>query len=251
MDPVRGVERSVEDHLTRIGAMLGSAAAPYALVGATALLLRGIALPRTTRDLDLAVSVAGGLEGIRSLFEAGGFRSTTVRHRFATEDGMEIDVLPIAAGDLAERIVLPDGEWISSVGLAEAIESATAISLRAGSVRVAQLPVLAAIKLYVATVRVGEKDLDDALAVLRQYEAVGGRRFDVDYSTAQGLTWETAGAWLAGRDARIALQSRSRETVVAAAERLADGSGMSDRFAHGPESRELLAAFRCGLMTAE
>jgi hypothetical protein len=39
--------------------------------------------------------------------------------------------------------------------------------------------------------------------------------------------------------------------VTAAAERLADGVRMSDRFARGPESRELLAAFRYGLMTAE
>lgn len=217
MDPVRGVERSVEDHLTRIDAMLGGVAVPYVLVGATALLLRGIALPRTTRDLDLVVSVAGGLEGIRNLFEAGGFRSTTVRHRFTAEDGMEIDVLAIAAGDRAGKVVLADGEWVSGVGLAEAIESATAISLHTGSARVAQLPVLAAIKLYVATVRVGEKDLDDALAVLKAVR--GGWRPPIRCRLLDG-----EGPNL-GNGRRLAGRRRRADPAPAALSRDGDGCG--------------------------
>lgn len=250
MDPVRRVERPVEEHLQSLNVLFTRAEMRYALIGATAILLQGIDLPRTTRDLDFAVSVGRDIEEVRTLLEANGFRSSTVRHRFVAKDGMEIDVLPIAAGDRAERVALPGGEWVSAVGLPEAIETAKAVSVSEGSVRVALLPLLAAIKLHAATVRVGGPDLGDALAVLHQYESAGGRRFDVDYITEQGLTWETAGAWLTGRDARSLLRPESRAAVLAALEQLRGDVRLTDRFASGPENRALMDAFRAGLAAA-
>lgn len=250
MDPVRGVERPVEELLQALNALFTRAEMRYALIGATAILLQGIDLPRTTRDLDFAVSVGRDIEEVRALLEANGFRSSTIRHRFIRESGMEIDVLPIAAGDRAERVALPGGEWVSAVGLSEAIETAKAVSVSEGSVRVALLSLLAAIKLHVATVRVGGPDLGDALAVLSQYERAGGRRFDVDYITEKGLTWETAGAWLAGRDARTLLRPESSAAVLAALEQLRGDVRLTDRFASGPENRALTGAFRAGLAAA-
>ena len=247
MDPVKGVERPVEELLQAVNALFTRAEMRYALIGATAILLQGIDLPRTTRDLDFAVSVGRDIEEVRTLLEANGFRSSTVRHRFVTKDGMEIDVLPAAAKDRSQKIELPDGEWISAVGFAEAIETAKAISVSEGSVRVALLPLLAAIKLHAATIRVGGPDLGDALAVLHQYESAGGRRFDVDYITERGLTWETAGAWLAGRDVRTLLRRESRVAVLAALERLLGDVRLTDRFASGPENRALMDAFGAAL----
>jgi predicted nucleotidyltransferase len=250
VDPVSRVERPVEERLQSLNVLFTRAGMPYALIGATAILVHGISLPRTTRDLDFAVSVGRDIEEVRTLFEANGFRSATVRHRFITEEGMEIDVLPVVAGDRAHRLELPGGDRISAVGLREAIETAKAVSVSGGSVRVALLAVLAAIKLHAATVRVGGPDLGDAFAVLHQYESAGGRRFDVDYIAEQGLTWETAGAWLAGRDVRTLLRPESRAAVLAALEQLRGDVRLTDRFASGPENRALVDAFRAGLAAA-
>ncbi|MCX6099973.1 MAG: hypothetical protein NTV92_00805 [Candidatus Bipolaricaulota bacterium] len=188
MDSVSHLERSVEQALADLDAVFGRAGVRYALIGATALLLHGIALPRTTRDLDLAVSVEDDIDDVRVLLEECGLRSTTIRHRFASNDGLEIDVLPIRKGSRGVRIELPDGESISPAGLTETIESAVRVPLLNGSVSVAPLSVLAAIKLYVATIRSDERDFDDAFAVLAQYESAGTRRFEIDYDAQSHLT---------------------------------------------------------------
>ena len=249
MDPVSRLERRVEERLADLDTLFGRAGVRYALIGATALLLQGIVLPRTTRDLDFAVSVGHSIDEVRTLFEAHGLRSsTTVRHRFIAEEGLEIDVLPTRAR--TDRVELPGGESISQVGLAEAIGSATSVALPAGSVCVAPLPVLAAVKLHVATIRLDERDLQDAFAVLAQYESAGIRRFDIDYLAEGSLSWDTAGAWLAGQDARGILHRESRTAILTAAEHLLGDIRLSDRFAQGPEDRALLTAFRVGLAHA-
>jgi predicted nucleotidyltransferase len=244
---VSHLERLVEERLAALDALFGRAGVSYALIGATAILLQGIALPRTTRDLDLAVSVEHGLDEVRTLLEAHGLRSTTTRHRFAAKDGLEIDVLPIRKASRGARIELPDGESISPAGLTEAIESAVRVPLPNGSVSVAPLSVLAAIKLYVATIRSDERDFGDAFAVLTQYESAGTRQFEIDYDAQSKLILETAGAWLAGRDAHGILHQHSRAAVAGAAEMLFRDVRLSNRFAGGPENRALLAAFRAGL----
>jgi hypothetical protein len=117
-------------------------------------------------------------------------------------------------------------------------------------VSVAPLSVLAEIKLYVATIRSDERDFGDAFAVLTQYESAGIRRFDIDYLAEGGLSWETAGAWLAGQDARGILHRESRTAILTAAEHLLGDIRLSDRYARGPENRALLTAFRAGLAHA-
>jgi predicted nucleotidyltransferase len=245
---VSRLEPRVEEHLAHLDALFGRTGHRYALIGATAILLQAIALPRTTRDLDFAVSVEQDLDEVRTLLEAHGLRSTTIRHRFTAEDGLEVDVLPIRPG--ADRVELPGGESISRVGLHEAIAASVRVALRAGGVFVAPLPVLASIKLYVATIRPGGHDLGDALTLLEQYESAGARRFDIDYLAEGDLSWETAGAWLAGRDAQGILHRESRAEVLMAVEQLLGDIRLSDRLAQGPENRALLTAFRVGLAHA-
>jgi predicted nucleotidyltransferase len=248
MDPVSRLERRVEERLAHLDALFGRAGVRYALIGATAILLQGIDLPRTTRDLDLAVSVEQDLDEVRALLEAHGLRSTTTRHRFTAEDGLEIDVLPIRPG--TDRVELPGGDSISRVGLDEAIAASVRVAFHDGGTFVAPLPVLASIKLYIATLRSGGHDLGDALALLDQYESAGARRFDIDYIAEGDLSWEAAGAWLAGRDAQGILLRESSAATLTAVEQLLSGVVLSDRFARGPENRALLAAFRAGLAHA-
>lgn len=245
MDPVSRLERRVEEQLAHLDALFGGAEQRYALIGATAILLQGIVLPRTTRDLDLAVSVEHDLDEVRTLLETHGLRSTTIRHRFTAEDGVEIDILPIRPG--TDRVELPGGESISRVGLDEAIAAGLRVALHDGGVFVAPLPVLASIKLYVATTRSGGHDLGDALALLEQYESAGVRRFDIDYLEERDLSWEAAGAWLAGRDAKRILRRESSTATLTAVEQLLGDVRLSERFTRGPENRALLAAFHAGL----
>jgi predicted nucleotidyltransferase len=248
MDPVSRLEQRVERALADLDAMLSQARKGYALIGATAILLHGIALPRTTRDLDLVVAVEHDLDEIRPLLEVHGLGRTAIHHRFATKDGLEVDILPMVPG--GTRVELPGGEFISRVGLSEAMDASVRVAFSTGEASLAPLSVLAAIKLYIATIRLDGHDLDDAVAVLEQYEAAGVRRFDVDYPEEEALSWETAGAWLAGRDARSVLHPESHAAVLAAAEQLLGDIRLSDRFAGGPESRALLTAFRAGLARA-
>jgi predicted nucleotidyltransferase len=250
VDSVRSVERRVDVRLQALDALFTRAGMRYALIGATAILLHGIRLPRTTRDLDFAVAVGRDIEEVRALLEADGLRSSAVPHRFIAEEGVEVDILPVAAGDDSQRVSLPGGPWISAVGLREAIETAKLVPVSQGTIRVAQLLLLAAIKLHTATLRMGGPDLGDALAVLGQYEDAGDRRFDVDYLTRTELTWETAGAWLAGQDAQAVLRPESLSAVLNAVEELRGDARLSDRFAGGPDRLAQVDAFRAGLAAA-
>lgn len=227
---------------------LAEAGIPYAVIGANALILQGIVLPRTTRDLDLVVVVEGGLDKLRGILEASGLRSTRISHRFVVGAGTEVDILPLSPQPTT-IIEFADGEWISSLGLAEAVRCAEEIENGRCILRVASLPILAAIKVHAATVRVGNRDLADALAVMEQYEAHETRRFEVDYQATPELAWETAGAFLLGCDATSMLDEMTDERVEQAIHTLLQDPKMGADQAWGQEKAPLLRAFRSGLAT--
>ncbi len=227
---------------------LAEAGIPYAVIGANALILQGIVLPRTTRDLDLVVVVEGGLDKLRGILEANGLRSTRISHRFVAGAGTEVDILPLSPqpGTIIE---FPDDEWISSVGLAEAVRCAEEIESGECTLRVASLPILAVIKVHAATIRVGDRDLPDALAIMEQYEVHETRRFEVDYQAAPELVWETAGAFLLGCDANSMLDEMTYERLEQAIQTLLEDARMGADQAWGQERAPLLRAFRSGLAT--
>ena len=247
MDRVDRLGQRLTDALNGLVAILDDAGLRYALVGASALLLLGVELPRTTRDLDLAVVVSGGLNRIRSLFETHGLRSTSIVHRFSTQTGTEIDILPLPAEEHPRTIYFSSGERISAIGLYDAIYSAITLPLGESMIRVAPLAVLIAIKLHTATVRRGGQDLEDALVGMQSYESAGIRRFDLDYAVLSSLSWETAGAYLAGKDARELVSPSTRHAIVDAISHLLGDVRTTDRYARGPERRLFLEVFLRGL----
>jgi hypothetical protein len=247
VDALTGLEGLLIDDLEHLATLFAEVEVRYALVGASALLLHGVDLLRTTRDLDLAVVVSGGIDGVWTLLEAHGLRPTRVVHRFAMPTGTEIDILPLSETEPSTRIDFPDGQTISAVGLAEAIALAQEIVLRKVAVRVAPLSVLVAVKLHTATVRHAGQDLDDGLVGLRVYEAIGTRRFDLDYEVLTALSWETAGAYLAGCDVQRLVSSATLASVQGAVVKLLDDPRTSDGFARGRDSLTLLEAFYRGL----
>lgn len=246
MDRIDRLEPHVAADLCAATRALAKARLSYAVIGANALILQGITLPRTTRDLDLVVLVEGGLDGIRRDLEAEGFRSTRISHRFASGAGTEFDILPISPGQ-GTTIEFPGGERICSVGLSESVRHAEEVDSGGCTVRVARLPILAAIKVHTATIRAGDRDLADALAIMEQFEAHGTRRFEVDYEAVPGLLWETAGAFLLGRDVNAILEDMTLDRVEKAIEELLAAPRKEDDDSWGKTRAPLLHAFRLGL----
>jgi len=248
MDRVERLEPRLAGDLCVATHALADAGIPYAVIGANALILHGSDLPRTTRDLDLVVVAEGGLDRLRGVLEAVGLRSTSISHRFVTVAGTEVDILPLSPQP-GPMIEFPCGERIRSVGLPESVRHAADIETGACTLRVARLPILAAIKVHAATVRMGDRDLPDALAVMKQFEARGTRRFELDYEAVPELVWETAGAFLLGSDAVSMLGQRTRVHVERAIRALLEDPRMGDDHPWGQERAPLLRAFRAGLGT--
>lgn len=246
MDQVDRLDARLAADLSATTRVLEHAGIPYAVIGANALILQEIKLPRTTRDLDLVVVAEGGLDRLRLVLEDAGFRSTRVPHRFVAGAGTEIDVLPLLPGP-SPVIDVAEGERISSIGLPEAIRNAEELESEGSVIRVASLPVLAAVKVHTATIRVGDRDLLDALAIMEQYEAHGTRRFELDYDAVPELVWETAGAFLLGVDAGLVLRDEARDWVEVAAQALLQDPRMDPDHTWGQEKAPLLRGFRQGL----
>jgi len=112
-------------------------------------------------------------------------------------------------------IEFPDGERLAALGFSEALTHAKEKPVGDCVVSVAPLPILVALKILAATKRYGS-DLQDAIACMQQYEEQGARRFnDVVYT--DNFTFETAGAYLLGKDL---LSMMSAKTLIAVNEAL-------------------------------
>jgi len=84
---------------------------------------------------------------------------------------------------------------------------------------------------------------------MEQFEARGTRRFELDYAAAPELLWETAGAFLLGRDAGFMLDDVTRDRVEQAIRTLLEDPRMGGDHPWGQERAPLLRAFRSGLAT--
>jgi len=200
---------SVASAICRIG---GS----YALIGANALLLHGVRLPRTTRDLDFIVAIEATFQHLTQVLLEQGFGHGKIPHRFYTPQGTQVDVLPITKRAIETGFIeFPDGERLAALGFSEALTHAKEKPVGDCVVSVAPLPILVALKILAATKRYGS-DLQDAIACMQQYEEQGARRFnDVVYT--DNFTFETAGAYLLGKDL---LSMMSAKTLIAVNEAL-------------------------------
>lgn len=251
MDAVARLGQPFIDNLCRLSKILKEASIPFAVIGASALLLHDVDLGRTTRDLDLAVAIEGGLEATRSLLLAAGLASTGIEHRFRMVDGSEIDILAIdPAWTPAHRIQLADGDRIDAVGLPDAVRHSVAMRIGSCRVSVAPLPLLIAIKLYAATANDRHHDVRDASAALLAYETSGERRFGVDYERFAELVFETAGAFLAGQDTAELIADDTQAFIMDAIQILLSAPQQTNRYADAEVRTALLHAYHSGLNSA-
>jgi len=251
MDAVAQLGQQFIDNLCRLSKILRGADVPFAVIGASALLLHGVDLGRTTRDLDLAVAIEGGLGATRPLLLDAGLVSTSIEHRFRMADGSEIDILAIdSAWTPAHKIRLADGDRIDAVGLPDAVRQSVAMTVGSCRVSVAPLCLLIAVKLHAATAADRHHDVRDAGAALQTYETSGERRFGVDYERFAELVFETAGAFLAGQDTAELVADDTRAYVLEAIRILLSAPQQTPRYADGEARSALLHAYQLGLRTA-
>lgn len=249
MDAVDRLGPRLVGVLRRLAEALDGAEAPFAVIGATAFLLHGVDLRRTTRDLDVAIAMVGGLDAVRPVLHRAGLSDTGIEHRFRDAEGDEIDVLVIDPDRTPlHDIPVGDGDVIHAVGLPEAVRAAQPIAVDSCVVPAARLSLLIAAKLHVASSGARPHDLEDACAAMGEYETQGTRRFDLDWDLARDVTLETAGAYLAARDASEWLEPATLEIVQASVDRLLiQDPRLTERFAAGAEQRALVHAYRTGL----
>jgi len=218
----------------------------YALIGGNALLLHGVQMSRTTRDFDFIAAVEDTFQHVTEALLEKGFRHGRISHRFYTPQGTQVDVLPVTKRAIETGFIeFPDGERLSALGFSEVLTHAKEKPVGDCVLSVAPLPILVALKIFTATQRHGP-DLQDALACMSQYEEQGTRRFD-DVVYTESLTFETAGAYLLGRDLLSMISAKTLMAVGEALVTLTHNAQPSTRTADRSEVDSLLRAFAFGV----
>lgn len=250
MDAVELLGQRSVGNMCRLAKILEKSGLPFAVIGASAFMLHGIDLGRTTRDLDFAVAIEGGLDAIRTVLAGAGLTSTSIEHHFRMPDGSEIDVLAIdPAWTPAHEIQLADGDRIQAVGLPDAVRRSVEMAFDACRVSVAPVCLLIAIKLHAAISDDRPHDVGDACMALQTYESGGGRRFDVNYERFAELTFETAGAFLAGQDTAELVADDTKAYVLEAIQILLHAPQQTNRYVDGEARSALLHAYQRGVNT--
>jgi len=243
------LEPRVETALCQVAKALERAGFPYTLIGANALILHGVRLGRSTRDLDFVVAVETKLLQLREVLVQAGLRPSSIPHRFYTRTNVEADLLPLDVEAISTGwIRFPGGEALPAIGLAEAVRHGSEVQIGPCVVRVADLPLLVALKLQAASQRPGERDLHDAFAAMEQYAREEDRRFrEVDYLTYRDLTYETAGAFLVARDLSRTVEVTTLDHLREVVGALLGDVRMIGQRELGLRFAPLLRAFRLGL----
>ena len=234
----------------------------------------GIALPRLTTDIDLALAVEDWhrfqkLHG--ALLASGKFvRKNRTQHKLVyTPLNIPIDLIPFAGVEDANGNVSwpPDNaEVMSLTGYREACASAVTVRLPLDQpLMMVSLSMLAVLKILAWTERhltEPRKDARDLDAILRNYFSAGNA--DRLYAEALHLLdsptydYEFSGAWMCGRDARNTLDAVSERAAKIVAQlnhmldKETDPNGVlryvGELESDNPDkARNLLAAFSAGL----
>ena len=246
MDSLVLLREGATKELCFVASVLKIIGVPYALIGATALLLHGVQMSRTTRDLDFIAAVEDTFQHVTEALLEKGFRHGRISHRFYTPQGTQVDVLPVTKRAMETGFIeFPDGERPSALGFSEALTHAEEEQVEHCAVSVAPLPILVALKIFTATKHYGA-DLQDAIACMRQYEEQGTRRFD-NVVYMESLTFEIAGAYLLGRDVLSMISAKALMAIEEALMVPRRSPQPSTRTAGHSEVDSLLQAFASGV----
>lgn len=195
---------------------------PFALVGALvpALLLSSEIGARETRDADHVIrlpSWAAWDTMVVDLEQLGFARGRGEQEHRLHYRTAEIDLIPFGISDGPDEVLIwpKSGNRMNLAGFGDIFRYATAVEVAPGvTLPVAPLWLFAALKVIAYLDRNFPRDLRDLAYVLEQYEPIGrsSRRFDLA-GEVEGITYETAGAYLLGRDIRFNASPKALEAV--------------------------------------
>jgi predicted nucleotidyltransferase len=203
---------------------------PLVLIGATAIKCH-LATPRGTVDLDLTLGVSlddypAGLEGVD-----GWARRAGRPHERIGPGGVLVDVIPAGERHLrAGFLEWPGMRRMNLAGMGHAFTRNHVQSIDADlEIRVADLPVLALLKVvaYLDRPTERERDLEDLAHVIEWYGEDDERRWSDEVVDLQ-LEYESVGAYLLGRDLAefvTALERTCLENFISMARDDAVGTG--------------------------
>lgn len=219
---MRGIEGDLAEALRVLRDYFERRQIPFALVGALApaLLLSSEIGTRETRDADHVVrldsweawdTVIAELKKL-GFVQGRGEQEHRLHYRTA-----EIDLIPFGISDGPDDVLIwpKSGNHMNLMGFADVFRYATTIEVTPGlTLPVVPLWLFAVLKVIAYLDRRFPRDLRDLIYVLEQYEPLGqsSRRFDLA-GDVEGVTYETAGAYLVGRDIRSNAGAKTLDLV--------------------------------------
>ncbi|NMF85751.1 nucleotidyl transferase AbiEii/AbiGii toxin family protein [Nodosilinea sp. P-1105] len=132
---------------------------------------------RATRDWDFAVRLDAwsSFEALVNAMTNGKkapFKKTNIHHRLIhKKTGAEVELVPFGEiSDVQQQIRWPDNNLMSVLGLEEALENSITQQIDGVEIRVPRLAVVVALKLLAWHERLENKDLDDVVTILNDYQ---------------------------------------------------------------------------------
>lgn len=184
---------------------------PFALVGALvpALLLSSEIGVRETRDADHVIKLASWAEWeavIADLVKLGFTRGRGEQEHRLYYGVAEIDLIPYGVMSGPEEVLIwrKSGNRMNMTGFSDVFKYAKPTEVTQGlTLPVVPLWLFAVLKVIAYRDRAFPRDLSDLIYVLERYESSGeeSRRFEIA-SGVEGVTYDTSGAYLLGRDVR-------------------------------------------------
>ena len=205
---------------------------PFALVGALvpALLLSSEVGARETRDADHVIKLTSWTEWeavIADLVKLGFTRgSGEPEHRLYYKTS-EVDLIPYGVTNGPEEVLIwrKSGNQMNMTGFSDVFRHARPTEVTKGlTLPVVPLWLFAVLKVIAYLDRAFPRDLSDLIYVMERYESSGeeSRRFEV-VGGAEGVPYDTAGAYLLGRDVRESALDKATALVKDFVGQVADG----------------------------
>ncbi len=171
----------------------------------------GIQTKRATKDFDLALTVDTWDQYstfVDALMQTGQFRPGRLPHELSHSTALPVDIVPFGRlEDPQGRIRWPDDPdtVMSTIGLAEAFDSAVLVEIAGGlETPVASLPGQAILKLIAWIERHLASDTQDLYLLMTQYVEAGNqdRLYELPPDAFEGEDFDyvTAGVYLLGED---------------------------------------------------
>ena len=204
---------------------------PFALVGALvpALLLSSEVGARETRDADHVIKLASWTEWeavIADLVQLGFTRGRGEQEHRLYYKTAEIDLIPYGVTTGPEEVLIwrKSGNRMNMTGFSDVFRYARPMEVAEGlTLPVVPLWLFAVLKVIAYLDRAFPRDLSDLMYVLERYESSEkeSRRFEIA-SGVEGVTYDTSGAYLLGRDVRENAWDKAKALAKDFVEQIAD-----------------------------